>query len=942
MEEDVRRQDEAAREKEGEDLTAAMRKPKGDISQKSGDIERHAPLFRDTDAAGQGFLFQKDTDTENPVARSVRALIDDIEKMPGPDRGTRLDQVKDWLGSKAAESVTRTGDFWATRQGKVEKVLAKAKAVFAAMVDDYRQPPKETDWKREVGQMQLSRAETAQQMRGLAKELKEAAPDRLSRIGMTHWIEAGGDPAKLREWAVKARSRWENADSGKVARQLKAAWRDAVAHYEAAEKLTPQQKELAQRIKQHNDELLQVAKQEGLLEYGARNYVRHLYERQDAQDMLRLLDTNELNPDPSFVEKRIFLTYFEAEQNGMIPRDKDLGYLVAAYDKSFTQALASRSMLKGLLDAKASDGRPLAAIKMRGKWVIARGDEMPLVMEQRERPKTLDGYRQYDHAPTRGFLFEPTKEDLEGWEHDPKLFEEDPGRLAFRGDLIFHPEVANRVDDMLTPGWFDRNETAPQRIGHAVMKGSGLAKELMTAVAPFHMVQEGIHAMEHGVNPFKLPEIDLSGKTDESKTQRLLASNGLSLTDFDAEGLFSAKALKGLGEGVPGLNVALDTLNSFSRWQFEDYIPRLKMKMAMDAFERNQKRYPALSDRQVAERTATESNAAFGNLNTAFDGLHRSKTFKQMLRLSMFAPDFLEARMRFVGQALTPFGGEQRAALIRGALVMYVTARLVNALANQGDAKWDPEDAFSVVAGNRRFSLRTVQGDILHAVTDPRGFIYNRMNPLTTRPVVEFLSGRDQFGRQKSFPHQARDVAKSVLPFGIQKVINTSDEGWLDSIMTSTGLQAGNYRTPTEEETHKLYLGSIPDQPDDEEREAASRKYRQMEDALRAGQMKPAEVWQAVKDGEITPAQAARTIQRAHKTELQIEFASGGVKLPDAVRIFAKASPTEQMELRPILATKAVHQLPEMPQAEREKYAAQIKELLRSVPTEENQRASAQ
>lgn len=885
----------------------------------------------------------KEADDTNPVARSIASLVEDLGKQTRNDNRTALDKVGGFLKGKAGESLDRSGKSLRSIPRVVERGLANTKLVFAALVDGFKNPLRESDWKQNVGQMQLARYETGAQLKDLAKELFRVAPDKLTRVAMSHWIEAGGDAAKLKTWASQSIIRAENARNDlQMDARLKDHLKDSVEHYDAATKLTPEQKEIAQRIKTHFDEMLEQAQSNGLLQHGARNYVRHLYEKADAANLLRLIDTSELNPDPSFIKQRVFRTYFDAENHGMIPRNKDVGYLVSAYDKSMSEALASRTFLRSLLDAKARDGRPLAAIRGRGKWVIARGDEMPQVLEQRERPKSLEGYRTYDLPQARGFLFEPTTEDLEGY--DAKLFEDDPGKLAFQGDLMFHPEVAGRVEDMLTPGWFDRNESAPQKVGHAIMKGSSLAKELMTAVAPFHMVQEGVHAVEHGVNPFHLPDIDL-----KDKTQRLLASNGLSLADFDAEGLFSAKALRGLGEGVPGVNVAMDGLQSFSRWQFEDYIPRLKMKMAVDAFERNVKRYPKLSGRQVAELTAKESNAAFGNLNTSFDAIHRSKTFKQLLRLSLFAPDFLEARMRFVGQAFTRYGGEQRLALVRGALVMYAVSRITNALLNQGDAKWDPEHAFAIVKGDKSFSLRTVQGDILHAVTDPRGFIYNRMNPLTTRPVVEFLSGRDQFGRQKRFSSQAKDLAKSTLPFGIQKVIQTGDEGWLNSILTSTGLEAKNYRTPAEEMTHKLYLSTIPDLPDDEEREAASRKHSQMEQALREGHIDdekredairkhtqtensprvkhitPADVWAKVRTGEISAKQAARTIERSNHTRLENEFSA--LRLKDAMHVFAKANPVEQMALTPLLAKKG-NLLEEVPVSDRAAMTQEFRGLL--------------
>jgi hypothetical protein len=475
----------------------------------------------------------------------------------------------------------------------------------------------------------------------------------------------------------------------------------------------------------------------------------------------------------------------------------------------------------------------------------------------------------------------------------------------------------------LTPSWFDRGESKTQAVAQAVVKGSALAKESMTFLAPFHMAQLGIHGVEHKVNPFTVKPIDLT-----NEDQRLLASRGLNLINFDAEGLFSAKALKGMTEAIPFVNQAMDAAHSFSKWQFEHFIPNLKMDMAVDAFHRNLERFPKLSREQAAELTAKQANAAFGNLNHAWDAIPRTKTFSTLLRLATFAPDFLESRMRFVGQAFTKYGTEQRAALIRGALVMYAAARIGNYILNNGDAKWDPEHAFSLVVNGKSYSLRTVQGDLMHAVTDPRGFIYNRLNPLTTRPLTEFLSGRDEQGRQKSAVSQIKDYGKTVLPFGAQKVIQTPDESWLNSLLTSTGLQASNYRTPTEEAVHKLYLQHIPDLPDDEEREAQSRERAQLEQAVREGKKSPADVWALARAGKLTNRQAARVISRAKQSKLQLEFAAlGSAQIKDALDIYAKANPAEQMELHAIMERKRglVQNLPE---DEREATQARMNDLL--------------
>jgi len=934
-------------ETEAQLLSDELRRPLADISGAAGRMERESPLFK-----GQGdfpTLFQKTANEENPVSRSVQDLIDSFAREPRADNRTALQKVSDWGGRVYDESTGRAANYVRQVPSKLEGAWAQAKSITAALVDGFRNPLKATDWKASIGQADLARAETALKLQKLSRELKDRVPDRLARIGMTHFIEAGGDPRTLAAWSLAADQRWQwRRGDPDISPALKDHYADAVGHYKAALNLTPEQKALATRIKQHFDDLLKIAKDNGMLEYGARNYVRHLYEKADAANLVHLLDTNELDPNPGFLEKRVFQTYFDAENAGMIPRNKDVGYLLGAYDKSFNSALASRNMLRSLLYGKGDDGRPLAAIRLRGKWISVDDTQKPLVLEQRERPKSLAGYKYLDHAPARNFLFEPTREDLDGYEYDPKLFEEDPSRLAFKGDLIFHPDIAGRVDDMLTPGWFDRNETPAQKVGHAILTGSSAAKEMMTMMAPFHLVQLGEHSIEHWVNPLKLPEIDLSGKGESSRVQRLLASNGLGLMDFDAEGLFSARALKGLSEGVPGLNVAMEGVDSLSRWQFEDIIPRLKMKNGVEWFNRNWDRYGdrieaeelsrlrgvdrtdtgegALqkmaherAQRMVAEMTAKQVNAGFGNLNTAFDSVHRSKTFKQLLRLTLFAPDFLESRIRYTGQAFTRYGGEQRMALLRGALGMWLLARAGNAVFNKGDTKDDLEHAFTIVAGGRNFSLRSQEGDILHLITDPRGFIYNRLNPLTTTPTIEFLSGRDQMGRQKTFASQIKDYAKRPLPFGVQKIIQTPDEGILNSLLSSAGVITSNYRSPAEEMTHKLYLKSLPDLPDDPEKQAQSRGYHQLEEALRQGKKKPGDVIDQAKEGKMTLREAWNIIDRSGHSELYNEFVSGGVSIvpkhagdPSALDIYAKASPAERMELRPALIEKGENQLPEI------------------------------
>jgi hypothetical protein len=127
---------------------------------------------------------------------------------------------------------------------------------------------------------------------------------------------------------------------------------------------------------------------------------------------------------------------------------------------------------------------------------------------------------------------------------------------------------------------------------------------------------------------------------------------------------------------------------------------------------------------QLHQLTAREVNNAFGMQNEIWSG--RSKFMTDLLRLTFLAPDFLESRAKFVGQALRPGGKEQQRALLRQAVFMYAGARVLNALTNDGDAKWDATDAFAWHVKGHKVSIRSVITDAIFAATDPGGFIATR------------------------------------------------------------------------------------------------------------------------------------------------------------------------------------------------------------------------
>jgi hypothetical protein len=195
------------------------------------------------------------------------------------------------------------------------------------------------------------------------------------------------------------------------------------------------------------------------------------------------------------------------------------------------------------------------------------------------------------------------------------------------------------------------------------------------------------------------------------------------------------------------------------------------MTMALHAFDRNVARYGnKLDPGTIAELTARQANAAFGELN--YKLMARNPSVQDFLRLTLLAPDFLEARTRFIGQALKPYGAEQRAALMLMGASLYVTARALN--------KWLDDDPhwtkpFSVFYNGREYKLRTVLGDVSELATDPRRFLYNRFSPwLKIGATVG--TGRDYRGIKLTGWEQVKDALSWLvpIPLGGQEGANTT------------------------------------------------------------------------------------------------------------------------------------------------------------------------
>ena len=156
-------------------------------------------------------------------------------------------------------------------------------------------------------------------------------------------------------------------------------------------------------------------------------------------------------------------------------------------------------------------------------------------------------------------------------------------------------------------------------------------------------------------------------------------------------------------------------------------------------------------------------------------------------------------------------GREQLYALIGGALVLYTVARILNQMLHN-DPHWDKP--FTLVDNGKEYGLRTVQGDIFRALSEPGQYVKNRLSPLLSTGM-RAVEGRDRFGRRESLTDLAKDVGRSNVPIPLQPWTKESDDPLakkaFSSILKMVGVNESVSRTKAEKLAADITQSQMPD-----------------------------------------------------------------------------------------------------------------------------------
>lgn len=679
----------------------------------------------------------------------------------------------------------QVADAWANGKSSVQRAIAKMLPVGDALKGIARGVRTPTDLDQRLGKLDRILQQSVGRSLSASKAIKQQVPDRTMRDAAMLWLDNGGDEGRAAMQDALARL------PAKTSPRVRRAMQMAIDLPEPA-------RNLAHSIEQYYGVRGGEALSEGVVNRLLEDYATHIW-KDDSNTPEKVKDAisnGRISTYFQFGRQRKIGNFLDGILAGKTP-ELDAADIVPYYNHQLDRAIASRQFIKDATESMSEkDERPTFApsgvrttipkegvteatlIKPRGKGSVPLGPEDPEA--EARRMASINDYKSVDHPAMRKWKYAGTDENGKP--------------IYYQADLLVHPDAYERIARIM-----DKGRLTPTKAGRAALAASTQIKGFKLGLfSLFHPVHVGSHALFHWTNPFKQirgGELDF----DSPDVAFALEKGHLKLAPSEQE-------LNNFADGVLNNKLLIQKIpfiGSWSRanaeWTFKQFIPKLKTATFLNAYRRNiwaRDNMPAkvtglkgLSDDEIAARVGDSVNNAYGELNHMFLGKEgRNPRFQRLLRGIFLAPDFGEARLRFVTKAATKAGFEERMALATMFTTMYLAARVGNLLAN-GDPQTDWKHAFEVKVGNHWWGIRSVIGDLNRMFADSGRFMYVRLNPLYARPLYDWLVGRDPNGMKLTTTQKlVTRPLQQLVPIQLSGLTRPDQEAW-ESFVTAMGLQ---------------------------------------------------------------------------------------------------------------------------------------------------------
>jgi hypothetical protein len=494
---------------------------------------------------------------------------------------------------------------------------------------------------------------------------------------------------------------------------------------------------------------------------------------------------------------------------------------------------------------------------------------------------------------------------LVGWNHVAQSPSGDA--VLMKSDFLVHPEAKEYVERRLG---VDSQGPADNPVGKALMKINAESKGLTLSLSPFHILQIGLRGVMSGVSPFKIERWDLANDPVLAKG----VENGLTLkTNYKNRSAFSDGNMQGHSmvlDKIPGLRTIQNSMNSFL---FDKYIPAVKSSVYKALVDRYQKAYPEWTPEKAAEVAADDTNSRLGGIN--YRKLGRAAATQNFFKMSTLASDWLESEIRSIAR---PFGTEGKIArqdLARITAYMWMSARVLNMLTTGTPHMEAPFGvAYKTDSGkDATISMRSLPSDLLHAVSDPYGFIRGRVSPLV-RAGSELYSGTDSFGRKLTKPDLFADIMRNNLPIPTQSIGKslsgmTPETGNTGQIIGALGGTDTIYRSEAQKLAAQMASDRSESGPVDPDKLARHNHLMDLENQLRTNQITHQQVQDLYIDGHITQAEKSKIDKNFTQTrglpadQAQLLIRASRLDAPSLLKLWDVATPTEKAVLAKTMST---------------------------------------
>jgi hypothetical protein len=430
--------------------------------------------------------------------------------------------------------------------------------------------------------------------------------------------------------------------------------------------------------------------------------------------------------------------------------------------------------------------------------------------------------------------------------------------IYVESDLKVHPEAHEYLNRR-----FGTNESIVSKIPgmKTLLKAGQEAKGILLFGSPFHAVQEGLRALMTGISPFSAPEFDAN-----NPIHRLAAEKGV----WEGREYKGAQAFQ---EGLAGHSKLISKIPGLAQiqdWQqkllFDRYIPSLKLRAFEKLNERYAKAYPDWTADKVANVAAADTANRFGGI--PYKRIGRAAGTMDAARIMALAPDWLESEMRFMGSMFGEQGKITRRDTAKMAVGLWTVARVLNALVNNGNTHNEAPFGVAVKGDDGRekvYSIRTMPGDLLHAASDPEGFLRGRVSPIV-RTGIQTYTGRDEFGRKLPEHGLWVNALRNIAPIGFQagvKKLTGEDPGISagDAWLKAGGGTVFPYRTEAQKLAAQIASSHAESGPVDKDKLRRHQVVLQIEDSVRSGQQPLSMIMDMVHNGSLHRDEA-KTIEK--------------------------------------------------------------------------------